>query len=205
MKKFVVKIITFFLALLLTCAGLVYFIDPYNVFHPFNIRDNGVEPNKNYIKMKYILANPGKFDALLFGSSRVGTIHTDTIEGERCYNMTYSKGLPCEHLANLKTLVNSESKPSKVYIGLDSQSYTTNPRPHNNDQQRSPYEYYISNPKDFWSLYINPTEAVESLFSVTLASSRSKADVFVDAFYSGGWFMDYGQDGQEILTMSGRA
>ena len=48
--------------------------------------------------MKYILANPGKFNSFLFESSRVGAIHTDKINGEKCYNMTLSTGLPGWHL-----------------------------------------------------------------------------------------------------------
>ena len=66
--------------------------DPYNVFHADAIRDNGVEANKNYIKMNYILKHPDKFDSYMFGNSHVSSIHVEKLEGVHCYNMTYSSG-----------------------------------------------------------------------------------------------------------------
>ena len=81
------------------------YIDPYNVFHINNVRDNGIEPNANIIKMNKILNEPDKYNAYLFGSSRVGAIHTENISDVNCYNMTYSEGLPQEHLDNIKTFI----------------------------------------------------------------------------------------------------
>ena len=66
MKKFLLIVTAGALLLALFSACFCYVIDPFNVMHPLNIRDNGVEPNKNYIKITYILANPEKFDAFLF-------------------------------------------------------------------------------------------------------------------------------------------
>ena len=98
MKKFLVKASFFGIFCLLVGVAFPLWLDPYNVFHAAHIRDNGITPNKNYIKMTYLLSHPDTFDALLFGSSRVGAIHTEKISGLKCYNMTYSAGLPEEHL-----------------------------------------------------------------------------------------------------------
>ena len=105
MKRFLIKLIPFFLWIFLLMVVVPVTIDPYNVFHVENIRDNGVEPNKNFLKTEYVIRHPEKFDAFLFGSSRVSSIHTDKIEGYRCYNMTYSEGVPKEHLDDLRAML----------------------------------------------------------------------------------------------------
>ena len=90
MKRFIKKTLFFILILALISVSVSIYIDPFNVFHPLDIKDNGVEPNKNFIKMTYILNNPDKFDTFIFGSSRVGNIHANNLWGEKAYNMTYS-------------------------------------------------------------------------------------------------------------------
>ena len=102
MKKFLLRILPFVIYAFILHVVFPVIVDPFNVFHADNIRTNGVELNKNYIKTRYILKHPDRFDSFLFGSSRVGAIHTDKIPGLRTYNMTYSAGLPSEHLANIR-------------------------------------------------------------------------------------------------------
>lgn len=188
MKKFIGKVCIFGVYALIITVLVPVLIDPYNVFHKDKIRDNGIEPNKNYIKMSYVLDNPDKFDSFLFGSSRVGAIHTDKIEGENCYNMTYSVGLPAEHLANLKTMISNGIIPEKVYMGVDSISYTVDYESHYADKLKSPYEYSQTNPIDFFLLYLNPMDAVTSL-SETL--SNEKEEDYVSNFYEYGWWCGY--------------
>ena len=50
MKKFLEKLLLFLFLLALAVIPVNVYVDPYNVFHADAIRDNGVEPNKNYIK-----------------------------------------------------------------------------------------------------------------------------------------------------------
>ena len=89
MKKFLWKICPFILFILVLEIAIPMAVDPYNVFHWRQIRDNGVEPNSNYIKMEYILHNPDKFDSFLFGSSRTGFVNVDRIPEGKWYNMSY--------------------------------------------------------------------------------------------------------------------
>lgn len=189
MCKFLKCVFSFVLCAALLSSCICYFIDPFNVFHPFHIRCNGAEPNKNYIKMKYILANPDVFDTFIFGSSRVGNLHTDKILDEKCYNMTYSLGTPQENLDNIKTFLSHGIKPKKVYLGLDSLSYTTNPIDHRSDLLRAPYEYSKTNPLKFWNLYFDPAIAVKSLF--LKPTSFGLKEGFDKVFYSYGWNIDY--------------
>lgn len=190
MKKFIKKVLVFVLYIFILSIVVPVGIDPYNVFHAEQIRDNGVEPNKNYIKMKYILNNPNKFNALLFGSSRVGAIHVEKIPDEKCYNMTYSQGIPREHLENLRGLFQRENSLRKVYVGLDSYSYTVNPREHYEQPLRCPYEYSQTNPLDFFLLYLNPRWALTSL--TTTFSGTSAISSNVKAFYDYGSWSPYG-------------
>jgi hypothetical protein len=119
MHRFIIKLLPFIAFCFLLTIILPVWIDPYNVFHWNNIRDNGIEPNKRYIKMHYILNNPELFDAYLFGSSRVYSIDVDKIEQFHFYNMTYANGLPGEHLENLKTMIQRGIIPAVVLIGVD--------------------------------------------------------------------------------------
>ena len=177
MKRFLLKLIPFVIFCAVICIGIPIVIDPCNVFHWEKIRDNGVEINKNYVKMKYILSNPEKYDTYMFGSSRVGAIHTNNIENENCYNMTYAMALPKENLANLRTFLESDIVPKKIYLGVDSLSYTEDYSKHYSEEIRCPYEYLKSHPLKFVSLYFNPTNAVKSI-SVTANYKKEEKLVY---------------------------
>ena len=150
MKRFIKKTLFFILILALISVSVSISIDPFNVFHPLDIKDNGVEPNKNFIKMTYILDNPDKFDTFIFGSSRVGNIHANNLWGEKAYNMTYSEGLPVETLNNVKTLIDNDVHVKAIYLGVDNLSYTIDPLSHNSSSNAS-YELSKTNPIKFYS------------------------------------------------------
>jgi len=148
------------LCLLAACIGAVLSVfiginvlgDPYNVFHTENIRDMGVEPNKNFIKMTHLLNNKDKYDTLIFGSSRVGFLYFDTSPYENYYNMSYSEGLPKEHLDNLKVLLEEGVRPKRIFLGVDNISYLVDPALHEDLLIRMPYPadrnllpFYIKN------------------------------------------------------------
>jgi hypothetical protein len=135
MKKLIVKAAI----LILPIFVLPALLDPYNVFHYRAVRDNGVEPAKNYIKMRYLLDNPKKFTAYLFGSSRVGGIDVGAISGLRWYNMTYSGGVPHEHLANFSVMIKNGIIPDTVMIGVDDIACYTSPEAHKTQLLRTPF------------------------------------------------------------------
>jgi len=139
LKKFF-RNITIFLSLLFIISVIsCLVIDPYNVFHYKNIRDNGIEPNKNYIKMRYILDNHAYFDSYLFGSSRVKFINVADIQGLHCYNMTYSEGIPREHRENLEVMIKKNIIPAVVLIGIDDIGCYRDPKIHHTELMRIPY------------------------------------------------------------------
>lgn len=191
MKKFIIKLILFVIIAGILPVAFCVSVDPYNVFHPYELQSNQVEPNKNYIKMKYILSQPDLFDSYIFGSSRVGNLHTEANWSEKCYNMTYSEGLPKEALDNIRTMVQHGIIPQKIYLGVDSLSYTLDPKDHLTKGINAPYEYSRTNPVDFWSLYFDPAVVFEAAMTVM---TNENTDVLYtsEVFYKYGWNIDYG-------------
>lgn len=197
MRKFLLKVSIFAVYAILMSVIIPAWVDPFNVFHWEHIRANGVGSNNNYIKMKYILANPGKFDSFLFGSSRVGAIHTDKITtAEKCYNMTYSLGLPGWHLLNIKTIFENNIRPKKIYIGVDSVSYTRNYNEQINEAIRCPYEYLRNDIIHFFRLYLDLGMVARSLSKIK-RDIRGKMEV-IETFYKYGWDIPY--ECEKILT-----
>lgn len=189
MKKFIGKVLLMAAFIAVFTVGFSAVVDPYNVFHWANLQDNGVEPNKNYIKMNYILANPDKFDAFMFGSSRVGSIHVEKITDVTCYNMTYSQGVPAEHLANLQTMIDAGIVPQRVYVGVDNLSYTYDPAVHDTEPVRSSYEYLKAHPLAFVKMYMNTALVFESLET---SIGHTKTEGYAENFYTYGAWNYYG-------------
>lgn len=189
MKTFIKKVLFFILTLSIISTIVCVTIDPFNVFHALDIKDNGVEPNKNYIKMTYILNNPDKFDTFIFGSSRVGNIHVNNLWGEKAYNMTYSEAVPVETLHNVQTLIDNGVYVKAIYLGVDNLSYTIDPDSHNNASNAS-YELYKINPIKFYSYYLDPAMAFKSY--ITIQKDHVYDDSYSYRFYEFGWNSDYG-------------
>ncbi len=141
LKKFIVKCIIFAAILGVLFVPFALFADPYNIFHYKHPVSNGVESNKNYLKMRHVLENPDKYDSFLFGSSRVGFIDVSKMDDGVYYDMMYSEGLPAEHLDNLKVMISHGIIPKNVTIGLDDISYFVDPKLHNDQLYRLPYPF----------------------------------------------------------------
>lgn len=182
MKKFLRKMAPFVLFVLILEIAIPMIVDPYNIFHWQNIRDNGVEPNSNYIKMQYILNNPDKYDSFLFGSSRVGFIDVERIPEGNWYNMWYSEGLPEEHLENLREMIEHGIIPKNVMIGVDNISCFVNPAIHEKQFYRIPYPR--KNKLAFFANYFSIKGVLRSL-SVTMNYESNDPD-YVERYYTTG-------------------
>lgn len=97
------------------------------------------EPNKNFIKTNFLLKNKDKYDSYLFGSSRINAIDVKKITTGRYYNMTYSEGVPEEHLNNVKFLLQKGVLINSIMVGLDDFSYRVDPKIHLFDLLRQPH------------------------------------------------------------------
>lgn len=182
MKNFLRKMAPFVLFIVILEIAIPIAVDPYNVFHWRRIRDNGVEPNSNYIKMEYVLHNPDKFDSFLFGSSRTSFVNVDRIPEGKWYNMSYSEGLPREHLENLQELIDHGIVPKTVMIGVDNISCFVNPELHETQFYRIPYPR--ENKLGFYANYFSIKGVLQSL-EVTLEYESEDPD-YVDRYYRNG-------------------
>ncbi|MCR4902626.1 MAG: hypothetical protein K6A23_07200 [Butyrivibrio sp.] len=141
--------------------GLNIYIDTFNIFHYDNIRITSAEPNKNYIKTRYITENPDQYNAFIFGSSRVANIPVDglitgTAKGEALnwYNMTCSMSVPGEQLSILEEFISSGVDVKAVIIGVDELSMSGTADVHYDDLMRKPYELYEDNKLGFYYDYL---------------------------------------------------
>ena len=115
-----------------------YKIDDFAVFRS-DYHHLHQEPNQNFIKMKFLLTKKHHYDSFIFGSSRVGKIMPYNIPNGHYYNMTYSEGLPLEHLSNIKLLIQKGIPIKNVMIGLDDFSYEVDPAKHLQQLLRKPH------------------------------------------------------------------
>ena len=165
MKKFLGKLLLFLFLLALAVIPVNVYVDPYNVFHADAIRDNGVEPNKNYIKTRFILKHKDEYDSYLFGSSRAGFIDVSRLPEGNWYNFSYSEGLPKEQYETLKTLISHGEIPKQVYLSVDNISYLVDPDYHQGQLYRSafPYEGSPADKIRFFASYLDTVTTLESL------------------------------------------
>ncbi|MDD3412748.1 MAG: hypothetical protein PHY47_02000 [Lachnospiraceae bacterium] len=168
MKKFIWKVVAFFLIIALIFIPFNVILDPYNVFHPDHLVNNGVEPNKNYIKCRNVLKNPDKFDSFLFGSSRVGFMDVTRMNDGTYYDMMYSEGLPAEHLENLKTFIDKGIIPKNVVIGLDDITYFVDPSLHDDILYRAPFPWSgsVFDKAGFYMKYFDLLTTVKSIETI---------------------------------------
>lgn len=188
MKKFLLKLLVFTLILTAVFAPVNIFIDPYNIFHYDDPVDNGVEPNKNFIKTKYLLHNKDKFDSLVFGSSRAGFIDVSAIPGGTYYDMCYSEGVPAEHVNTLKVLIRGGFIPKNVLVMVDDISCFVDPAMHETMLYRVPYP--TGGPVswlEFYAKYCDLITSFESLSVMREYRESGKADPdFADRFRTTG-------------------
>lgn len=188
MKKFLLKFSIFFAYAFLLQVVFPYVVDPFNVFHAEKMRFTGTSANDHYIKTKYILDNPDKYNSFMLGSSRVGAIHTDKIRDVKIYNMNYSGGLISENLATLKTFLKNKIFPRRIYIGIDGSSSTAAPEGHINQPIFCPYEY-LTDKEYFYGLYLQPFDALCSLWYFFTKPNT----LDIETFYKYGWWCEYGR------------
>ncbi|MEA1893417.1 MAG: hypothetical protein U9N33_12015 [Campylobacterota bacterium] len=139
-------------AFVTTCTSVivVFFLmiwsDTYSNIHT-DRTEFYTEPNKNVKKVEYILENKMKYDSFIFGSSRVGSINPLKIDNGNYYNMTYSEGIPHEHLINIQLFIDSGIKIKNLLIGLDEFSYQVSFIKHQN--QGLTKAHYLATKTDF--------------------------------------------------------
>lgn len=148
-QKYCLRIVIITFSIIITIVMINYVVDPYGIFK-YSFDKQITEPNQHFIKMRYIINNPTKYESFIFGSSRVGNININKIPiNENFYNMTYSEGLPNEFLNDIKIMIDKGVKIKTLLIGLDDFSFRVNPKEHLQQLMRKPYQ------EDIIEFYIN--------------------------------------------------
>ncbi|NLG05674.1 MAG: hypothetical protein GX567_17895 [Clostridia bacterium] len=164
MKKLVTKLIVFLLILGLIFIPVNVIIDPYNIFHYEEPRNNGVEPNKNFIKTKYVIHNQDKFDSLVFGSSRAGFFNVSKLTDGVYYDMASSEALPAEHVRTLNILIQHGFIPKNVIMLIDDITCFVDPKMHERILYRVPYpDQDILSQLSFYARYCDLITTYEAL------------------------------------------
>ena len=153
MKKFVYQFIVLVSLILLSLMSYNYFTDIYGIFRSDFSQPRPTEPNQHFIKVKYLIENPNKYNAYCFGSSRVGNLDFKKVKNRNnYYNMTYSQGLPKEWLDDIKILLKSNVNISQILLGIDDFSFRVDPKSHEFQYLRIPYKE--NNLKTYFSLLL---------------------------------------------------
>lgn len=165
-------------AILLFIPGYNYWLDPYGVLKG-DMAAQITEPNQRYLKTEFILNNPEKFNAYLFGSSRTQKIDIGKIkDGNTWYNFSYTEGIPGEILSDLKKLLENKVKVKKVLIGLEEISYLISPESHYTQSLR---KSYVNSFKPYYEYFFIPPSL--KLYKTIRDSEKSQ-------FYSPGTYAD---------------
>ena len=194
MRKFLLRCSILVSVVSLICVFIIHY-DTYNIFHWNNIRFTSAEPNKNFVKTKYIIRNPNKFNAYILGSSRIGNIPPALLPSQKdgkklhWYNMTYSEGLPSEHLLTLETFLKNGVSIDMVILGFDDIAMYSSIEEHYNQLLRMPYQVFENNEIAFLKPYFMSLPAVSIIKEVTTYDpSEHKADH--NSFYDFGVYQN---------------
>lgn len=174
MKKYLLRMAIFAALVFAILLSVGVIIDPYNVFHYENPVNNGVEANKNFIKMKHILANRDEFDSLIFGSSRAGFVDVTQLEDGRYYNMCSSEAVPAEHLRLVRELIEEGFVPKNILVMVDDISCFVDPALHDELLYRVPYP--VGGVLDKLKFYLRYCDLVTNLESLSVIREHEDND-----------------------------
>lgn len=117
-----------------------YNIDQWRVLHrDYGHAYKGIPINKNFLKVSYILNNKDKYDTLLMGSSRNGSLDGSLIS-KHAYNMYYEFGVAGAYLHNLKILLEHNVKIKNLWVGINDYEIWKDPEDHEVDWSRKTYK-----------------------------------------------------------------
>ena len=152
-KKFILRFIFLVCIFLGIIMFINYKIDCYGIFTS-DYNKVGQETNNNFIKTKYIIENPEKFDSFIFGSSRVEYIPVENLQCGKFYNMTYVQGIPSEWLDTIKTFKENNVNMKNIIIAIDDFSATIFPEEHKNSPNLLSYSDINNNISNIIKYYL---------------------------------------------------
>lgn len=151
---------------------IVYFTDPFNVFHYDNVRETGAANNSNYIKTRYVVENPDKYNAFVVGSSRVANMPESNLPkkiGEiplKWYNLETAMASVKDGEEAIKTLLENGVDVRYIVLGIDEVSMWRTYEQSCSELMSMPYQKYEENPVKFLYQYLKVKPKVEQLVKV---------------------------------------
>jgi len=118
-----IKLVLLFSLLNIVFLGIVNYIsDPFNVFHT-TVFKKQFQMNERFMKIEYLEENFNKYNSYMFGSSRIGTTTTKTVEkyipNSKFYNLSVQNTNLYDHLMHLKYFVKRKYSIENLYLQLD--------------------------------------------------------------------------------------
>jgi hypothetical protein len=108
-------------------AALNSLVDPLWLWQGNQIAGRNYIFNERIAKVNLVLQDPGAYDCLIFGSSRVTLLDQTAIEGHRCANLAFSAGKAVEFLAYARYLADRGLRPKLVIVGVDDFNFLDQP------------------------------------------------------------------------------
>ncbi len=174
------------LVLILAFGPLViynYTFDRFSILRRGFVEQYPLEPNCRYLKVKFILENPNRFDSFVFGSSKAGLIYTSKIKDPRYYNFSYSQGVPGEWLYDLDFLIKKDIVIKNVLLAVDEVSYRYDPEDHMKRNDRHHYTDDILEKMTYFGklLFLKP----QLIDLVYYFKNRKSVAVILDIIHDG--------------------
>jgi len=172
-----------------------YIIDPFNIFnsgflkYPFQI-------NERFVKVEYLTKNHQKYNSYMFGSSRIGTTDTSTIEqyipNSKFYNFTISTASQYDNYQHLKYMLNHNFLIKNIYLQIDIKNFLLDNKPIQGDFLRQLHPAVVNKNKYLYFLNyltILPIDNIKKKLKINYID-HSKATEF-DINGTGRWYVHW--------------
>lgn len=121
-SKWILVVTSFFLANISLLGIINYIVDPFRVFGS-NILPHQLQMNERFVKVEFLEKNHQKFNAYMFGSSRIGVTNPSVIEqyipNSKFYNFTLSSATLYDYMMHLDYFIKQQYEIKTLYLQLD--------------------------------------------------------------------------------------
>lgn len=124
-KYFLILVVIFALSL----AATNIYLDKSGIFKN-DYSKQKFWPNERFIKTKYLLKNPNKYDSFLLGSSRIDLLNPKLIKAGHYYNFSFPMSTIYENLRYLNLLIKKGYKIKTIVLCLDHDTFKHNEYPY---------------------------------------------------------------------------
>lgn len=182
MKSLIKKLLLCIVPVLIY-VGIIFFTDVFGVFHYKNIGSIATANDDNYIKTRYVLDNPEKFNAFILGSSRVGNLPIDNLpvswEGSSLnwYNMTYSMGCPKDNLETVKSLLAGGVDVKFLVMGIDEISMYNTYSGNADTYISKQYQEYAKSPLKFYYSFLKVRPKLSIIMQRFASDDNREAEI----------------------------